>query len=53
MVNETDGKNPTDKPAKLPYKKPRLVELGTVRDLTAATGTRGSLDGVMKDRTSL
>ena len=36
-------------PAKLPYRKPRLVVYGAVRELTGRIGTRGaSGDGATK-----
>lgn len=45
MANEMDSNKPTDRPTKLPYKKPKFVELGTLRDLTATVGMNGNPDG--------
>ena len=56
----TDGKPGSDKEVaptrKLPYVPPKLVELGTIRELTQAVGGKGSKDGGMgagNDKTSL
>lgn len=44
MSHET--KSPSDKPAKLLYKKPKLTALGTIREITKGQSNRGSGDNV-------
>lgn len=51
MADEIDSKSPSDQPAKLPYKKPKLTELGSIRDITKANSNRGSSDNA-KGKTS-
>lgn len=34
----------TEAPKKLPYKKPTLIKLGTLRQMTLAVGNSGGMD---------
>lgn len=50
MADQMDGKKfdetgAGEAPARLPYKKPKLIELGTLRDLTGSVSNSGNRDG--------